>query len=47
MRKISVHNGQLLLNNRPYFQRLVLIRATGGKPLLTPPSEEAIKKILN
>ena len=44
MRKISVHNGQLLLNNRPYFQRLVLDQGYWRDTLLTPPSEEAIKK---
>ena len=32
------------MNNRPYFQRLVLDQGYWRDTLLTPPSEEAIKK---
>lgn len=29
MRKVSIQNGQFQLNNRPYYQKLVLDQATG------------------
>lgn len=44
MRKISVRNGQLLLNNKPYFQRLVLDQGYWPDGLLTAPSDEALCK---
>lgn len=43
MRKISIHNGKVLLNNRPYYQKLVLDQGYWPDGLMTPPSEEAIK----
>jgi len=42
MRKISVRNGMILLNNRPLYQRLVLDQGYWPDSLLTPPSDEAI-----
>ena len=42
MRKLSVHNGQIYLNNHPYFLRLVLDQGYWPESILTPPSEEAI-----
>jgi len=42
MRKISIKNGQVLLNNRPYYQRLILDQGYWTESHLTPPSEEAI-----
>ncbi|MCM3782683.1 glycoside hydrolase family 2 [Neobacillus mesonae] len=44
MRKISIENGKLCLNNRPYFQRLVLDQGYFPDGNLTPPSDEAIKQ---
>lgn len=42
MRKISVEGGQILLNNKPYYQRLILDQGYWPESLLTPPSDEAI-----
>lgn len=42
MRKISLHNGWILLNNRPLYQRLVLDQGYWVGSLITPPSDEAI-----
>lgn len=44
MRKISVENGKFCLNNRPYFQRLVLDQGYFPDGNLTPPSDEAIRR---
>lgn len=44
MRKISIENGRFLLNNRPYYQRLVLDQGYWPDGLLTAPSDEAFKK---
>ena len=41
MRKVSVQNGQFLLNNRPYYQKLVLDQGYWRESLLTAPSDEA------
>lgn len=41
MRKVSIQNGQFLLNNRPYYQRLVLDQGYWPESLLTAPSDEA------
>ncbi|NLA53247.1 MAG: glycoside hydrolase family 2, partial [Clostridiales bacterium] len=43
MRKVEVQNGQVLLNNSPLYQRLVLDQGYWPDTLLTPPSDEAIK----
>jgi beta-galactosidase/beta-glucuronidase len=42
MRKISVEEGRLSLNNKPYFMRLVLDQGYFEGGNLTPPSDEAI-----
>jgi len=42
MRKVSTKDGKFLLNNRPYYQKLVLDQGYFPDSLLTPPSEEAI-----
>jgi beta-galactosidase/beta-glucuronidase len=44
MRKISTEGGKFLLNNRPFYQRLVLDQGYWPESLLTPPSDEAIQK---
>jgi beta-galactosidase/beta-glucuronidase len=43
MRKVEVKNGQVLLNNTPVYQRLILDQGYWPDTLLTPPSDEAIK----
>ncbi|WJH35702.1 glycoside hydrolase family 2 [Paenibacillus sp. CC-CFT747] len=42
MRKISIENGKVLLNNAPIYQRLILDQGYWKDSHLTPPSEEAI-----
>src|SRR5699024_1362445 len=42
MRKISIENGNVLLNNIPIYQRLLLDQGYWQDSHLTPPSEEAI-----
>lgn len=42
MRKISIENGKVLLNNTPIYQRLILDQGYWPDSHLTPPSEEAI-----
>ena len=45
MRKISVDEyGKICLNNRPYYQRLVLDQGYWQESGLTPPSAEALRK---
>lgn len=44
IRKISVENGRLMLNNHFYFMRLVLDQGYFPDGNLTPPSDEAIKR---
>lgn len=41
MREVSIQNGQFLLNNRPYYQKLVLDQGYWPESLLTAPSDEA------
>lgn len=41
MRKVSIQNRQFLLNNRPYYQKLVLDQGYWPESLLTAPSDEA------
>lgn len=43
MRKISVKDDIILLNNRPYYQRLILDQGYWPESLLTPPSDDAIR----
>ncbi|BCG57143.1 glycoside hydrolase family 2 protein [Paenibacillus sp. URB8-2] len=42
MRKVSIENGQVLLNNSPIYQRLILDQGYWKESHLTPPSEEAL-----
>ncbi|MCC7450497.1 MAG: glycoside hydrolase family 2 [Anaerolineae bacterium] len=42
MRKIAVVDGQIELNNRPYYMKLVLDQGYFPEGLLTPPSDQAI-----
>ena len=44
LRKISIENGQIKLNNAPLYQRLVLDQGYWPESGLTPPSADAIKK---
>ncbi|MDQ0207817.1 glycoside hydrolase family 2 protein [Alkalicoccobacillus murimartini] len=44
MRKIAVHNGQIFLNNKPYYMRLVLDQGYFPEGILTAPSELDLKK---
>ena len=44
MRKVSVANGVFMLNNRPYYQRLVLDQGYWQKSLLTAPTDEDFVK---
>lgn len=42
LRSVACSRGQVLLNGRPYFQRLVLDQGYWPESLLTPPSDEAL-----
>ncbi|WP_026701760.1 glycoside hydrolase family 2 protein [Salibacterium aidingense] len=42
MRKVSIKDGQVLLNNRPLYQKLLLDQGYWKDTMLTPPSEEAV-----
>ena len=44
MRKVEVQEGRVLLNNRPLYQRLVLDQGYWPQSLITPPSDEAIRR---
>jgi beta-galactosidase/beta-glucuronidase len=44
MRKISIQGNQILLNNLPIYQKLILDQGYWEESHLTPPSEEAIIK---
>lgn len=44
MRKVEVRQGRVYLNNMPYYQRLVLDQGYWPDSLLTPPSDEAIRR---
>ncbi|TVY10401.1 glycoside hydrolase family 2 protein [Paenibacillus cremeus] len=43
MRKISIVDGQICLNNRPYCMKLVLDQGYFPDGILTPPSDDAIR----
>jgi beta-galactosidase/beta-glucuronidase len=43
MRKVSVEDGMLCLNNRPYFQRLVLDQGYFPEGILTAPTDDDLK----
>lgn len=44
MRKVSIENGKLCLNNRPYFLKFVLDQGYFPDGILTPPSSEALRQ---
>lgn len=44
MRKVSIENGKFLLNNRPYYQKLLLDQGYWEDSLLTAPTDEAFVK---
>lgn len=44
MRKISVEDGQLCLNNRPYYQRLVLDQGYFPEGILTAPTDGDLRR---
>lgn len=44
MRKVSVDNGRFMLNNREYYQKLVLDQGYWEESLLTAPTDEAFVK---
>lgn len=44
MRKISVESGQICLNNRPYFMKLVLDQGYFPDGLLTAPTDEDLRR---
>lgn len=44
MRKIETRGGRVYLNNRPYYQRLVLDQGYWPDSLMTAPSDEALRR---
>jgi len=42
-RKIDIVNGKIMLNNRPYYMKMVLDQGYWRKSLLTAPTDEALK----
>lgn len=44
MRKVHTENGMVYLNNKPYYQKLVLDQGYWPEGLLTAPSDEALKQ---
>ncbi|MGG5254410.1 glycoside hydrolase family 2 protein [Neobacillus sp. SM06] len=44
MRKIHTENGMVYLNNKPYYQKLVLDQGYWPEGLLTAPTDEALKQ---
>jgi len=44
MRKVSIDDGVFMLNNRPYYQKLLLNQGYWPESLLTAPSDEAFVK---
>jgi len=47
MRKISINNGKVLLNNQELYQKLILDQGYWPDTLLTPPSDNAILEDIN
>lgn len=43
MRKVHTENGQVYLNNKPYYQKLVLDQGYWPESLMTAPSDDALK----
>jgi len=44
MRKISVRNGKILINNHPFVQKLILDQGYWEDGIMTPPSDDALKE---
>lgn len=44
MRKISIEGDKIFLNNQPLYQKLILDQGYWPESLLTPPSDQALKK---
>ncbi|WP_274654768.1 glycoside hydrolase family 2 protein [Paenibacillus humicola] len=44
LRKVHIENGMVYLNNKPYYQRLVLDQGYWPEGLLTAPSDDALKR---
>lgn len=44
MRKVHTKNGMVYLNNKPYYQKLVLDQGYWPESLMTAPSDEALKR---
>ena len=44
MRKVHIENGMVYLNNKPYYQKLVLDQGYWPEGLLTAPTDEDLKK---
>ncbi|MBE6960746.1 MAG: glycoside hydrolase family 2 [Ruminococcaceae bacterium] len=44
MRKISIRDGYILLNNMPYYQKLILDQGYWEDGMMTAPSDEALRK---
>jgi len=42
MRKVSIYNGQVLLNNEPYYQKLLLDQGYWPDSMLTAPDDQAL-----
>ena len=47
MRKVSIENGQLYLNNRPYYPKLILDQGYWPESLMTAPSDQAFIDDIN
>lgn len=44
MRKISISDGKVLLNNKPYYMKMVLDQGYWEESILTPPDDNALKR---
>lgn len=44
MRKVEARDGRVYLNNKPYYQKLILDQGYWPQSLMTPPDEEAIRQ---
>ena len=44
MRKVDIKDGKFRLNNKPYYQKLILDQGYWKESLLTPPEDDAIRK---
>lgn len=44
MRKVHTENGKIYLNNKPYYQKLVLDQGYWPQSLMTAPSDDALKE---